>query len=513
MAGEAIGGEIISGERRLPLEALMLRAARAARGLESLGVGEGDTLAILMRNDIEFEEASFAARMLSAIAVPVNWHFKAEEVRYILEDSGAKVLVAHADLLEPCRAALPGELPVLAVPTPPDIAAAYGLNPAQCRLPPGATEWSGWLEGFEPWRGARKPSTAMIYTSGTTGRPKGVRREASTPEQEAHLMRRVQLVFGIRPGMRTVIPAPLYHSAPKAYAGLTALVGGTIVLQHRFDPEEFLALVERHAITSVQMVPTMFVRLLKLPEAIRGRYDLSSLEHIVHAAAPCPPEVKEAMIQWLGPIINEYYGSTEAGIVTYCTSPETLERPGTVGRAVEGVTLKILGEDGEELKAGEIGELYMIDPAHTQFTYHGNEAKRREIERGGLITNGDLGYLDPEGYLFLSDRRTDMVISGGVNIYPAEIEAVLVQHPAVADCAVFGIPDDHYGEALLGIVQPAPGAAPDAEELTAYLAQRLADYKVPRRIEFRGQLPREDTGKIFKRRLRDPYWENVSRNI
>jgi long-chain acyl-CoA synthetase len=285
------------------------------------------------------------------------------------------------------------------------------------------------------------------------------------------------------------------------------------VLLPRFAPERFLALVERHRITHVQMVPTMFIRLLKLPEPVRSRYDVSSLEHVVHAAAPCPVEVKRAMIEWWGPVIHEYYGSTESGAVTFCNSEEYLSHPGTVGRPMANCTVRILDGQGRALPQGEVGEIYARDPTLPDFTYHGLDAKRREMERDGLITSGDMGYLDAEGYLYLCDRKIDMVISGGVNIYPAEVEAVLLRHSQVRDCAVFGIPDEEFGETLAAAVQPNGAQAPQASELQAYLGEHLAAFKVPRLIEVRADLPREDSGKIFKRKLRAPYWEKAGRAI
>jgi long-chain acyl-CoA synthetase len=298
-----------------------------------------------------------------------------------------------------------------------------------------------------------------------------------------------------------------------AYTLSTVQVGGTVVFQPRFDAEELLALIERHRITHMHIVPTMFVRLLKLPGAVRRLYDVSSLEWVIHGAAPCPPEVKRAMIAWWGPVIHEYYGSTEAGLVTGSTSAEWLARPGTVGRPTRLAAVKVLDDGGGELPPLAIGTVYMRQGALTDFTYHKADLKRREMERDGFITCGDMGYLDGDGYLFLCDRKIDMVISGGVNIYPAEIEAVLVNLPGVQDCAVFGIPDPEFGEALAAFVQPQPGAQLTANLVREHLGKHLADYKVPRLVEFHGDLPREDSGKIFKRRLREPFWKDAGRQI
>jgi long-chain acyl-CoA synthetase len=281
----------------------------------------------------------------------------------------------------------------------------------------------------------------------------------------------------------------------------------------RFDPEQFLRLVEVEKIDTIFMVPTMFVRLMKLPESVRRNYDTSSLRHVVHAAAPCPADVKRAMIEWWGPVIHEYYGSTESSALTFANSEDALRKPGTVGRILDGVELRFLGESGGPLPQGEIGEIYSRTADTPEFTYHNKPEKRAEIDRDGFITSGDVGYIDADGYVFICDRKRDMVISGGVNIYPAEIEAALHVVPGVHDCAVFGIPDEEFGEALMAVVEPQAGVTLDVADIRAQLQTSLADYKVPKHVEILKNLPREDSGKIFKRRLRDPYWERAGRRI
>jgi long-chain acyl-CoA synthetase len=506
---------LVSGERTLTADAFDGRVLRAASGFAALGLERGDCAALLLRNAFAFLEASLAAVRLGAYAVPINWHFKAEEVAYVLGDCGAKVLVAHADLLAGVADAVPAGVKVLVVETPPEILASYSIAPDRGRPPPDATEWEAWLAGQAVWQGAPLPQTSsMIYTSGTTGRPKGVRRQPLTPDLEARMANYRERVYGLRLGVRTMVPGPLYHSAPNAFALRAARVASLIALMPRFDPEAFLALVERHRIEAMFMVPTMFVRLIKLPEHVRRSYDLSSLKFVMHAAAPCPTEIKRGMIDWLGPVVHEFYGSTESGAVTVVDSAEWLERPGTVGQPVQGGAVRIYDDAGRRLGSGEIGEVYTRLEFLPEFTYHQLPDKRAEIDREGFITSGDVGYVDEAGYLFLCDRKRDMVISGGVNIYPAEIEAVLIACPGVKDCAVFGVPDGEFGEALMAVIEPQPGLpAPAIAEVRAYLAQHLADYKVPKRIEFGHNLPREDSGKIFKRRLRDPYWANAGRAI
>lgn len=505
---------IISGERSVLLEEIHQRAARAATGLASLGVKEGDSVALLLRNDLAFFEASHAAARLGAYAVPVNWHNTPEEMEYIFTDSGAKALVAHADLIAPARHIVPKGTHVFVVPTPPELLQAYDI-PLEQGVPNGADpEWEQWISGFDPIT-TDPPAhrTSMIYTSGTTGLPKGVRRKPFTPEIESFFQSRVREVFGVEEGMRTVVTGTLYHSAPNAQGLAASRYNANIVLMPRFDPEMLLAIIEKHRITSMHMVPTMFVRLVRLPEEVKRSYDLSSLKWIIHGAAPCPPEVKREMIRWWGPIINEYYGSTEIGINTTVSSQDWLTKPGTVGRPIKGVDIRILDDDNAQLPIGQPGQVFILQTGMSDFTYHRKDEKRREIDRDGYITVGDIGYLDEEGYLFLCDRKVDMVISGGVNIYPAEIEKVLIDLPGVKDCAVFGIPDEEFGEALMAVVQPNGDPPPEPEQLQALLRERLAGYKVPRRIEFRDELPREDSGKIFKRKLRDPFWKDAGRSI
>jgi long-chain acyl-CoA synthetase len=446
----------------------------------------------------------------------VNWHGKSPEIGYVLHDCGAKAVVAHSDLLPQVAPAVPKGVPLLVVPTPREVAAAYGIPAERCRCPPGARLWDEWLAGFAPLMEAPPgPISSMIYTSGTTGHPKGVRRLNLGPQFADTAARLARDCFGFLPGrpLRTVITGPLYHTVPN-FCGLYAVREGALaILQPRFDAEELLRLIEQYRITHLHLVPTMFVWLLRLPESVRRRHDLSSLQWVAHGAAPCPADVKRAMIDWWGPIITEYYGGTETGVVTFHTSEEALRKPGTVGRPLPDATVCIYDEAGWELPPGEIGEIYVWLRGMPDFTYHGTPEKRREIERNGLVSIGDLGYLDEDGYLFLCDRRHHMVISGGVNIYPAEIEAALLGFPAVRDCAVFGIPHAEFGETLCAHVEPEPGAVLDEAALRSFLRERLADFKVPRVIRFDTDLPREDSGKIMKRKLRDPYWETTGRRI
>lgn len=499
------GSGVRCGARVSTYPDLFARALRATSGLHELGVGAGDRVALLLRNSLEFLEASIATVPLGASAVPINWHWRGEEIAHVLLDSGAKVLVVHAELWPAISTSVPQGVALVVVP---------GDGEAAAELPERALQWPEWLARNEPWgQPPEEAPVSIIYTSGTTGRPKGVVRAPATEYQREAAQALLGEIFQFGADERTVIPAPMYHTAPNVYALAVARRGMDMTIMQRFDAEEFLRIVERERVTVVQMVPTMFVRLLALPEHVRSRYDLSSLRWVVHAAAPCAPEVKRAMIEWLGPIIVEYYGGTETGPVTFCSSEEWIAHPGTVGRPLDRAAVKILDEDGRELPAGSSGEVYMWLDVWPDFTYAGDEEKRRSIERDGLVSCGDIGYLDADGYLYLNDRRSDMVISGGVNVYPAEIEACLQSLEGVRDCAVFGIPDAEFGEALAAHIELADGARLGAEAVREHVRARLAGYKAPRVVEFSDSLPREDSGKIFKRRLREPYWAGRERAI
>jgi len=500
-------------DRAVTREAVLLQARRAATGLAALGVGEGDFVALLLRNDFAFFEGQQAAAALGAYCVPINWHGKPEEVRYILDDSHPKVLVAHADLLAPLRGQLPDKLKILVVPTPPEVQQRYGIDDVLTRPQAGDLCWGEWCASFDPWAGPPKRSRAtMIYSSGTTGRPKGIKREASTPEQAQAYVAQFAAVYGLTPGVRALVAGPLYHASPNAYGRQALVTADVLVLQSKFEPEETLALIAKHRLTHAVMVPTMFVRLLKLPAEVRARYDVSSLRWVTHTGAPCPVEVKRALMDWWGPVVYETYGGSETGTATLATPEDWLAHPGTVGVPTPGTRIAFYGEDGKPVAPGEIGEIYMRVPVYPDFTYLNNAAKRAEVERDGLISCGDVGYLK-DGHLYLCDRRADMVISGGTNIYPAEIEMVLLQCPGVQDCAVFGIPDEEFGESLAAAVQTLPGVTLTVEDIHAYLEPRLAKYKLPKRIDFHTTLPREDSGKIFKRRLREPFWQGAGRHI
>jgi long-chain acyl-CoA synthetase len=513
-------GQIISGDRRMSLNDIRARGRRAAKALSSLGVGPGDSIALMMRNDFPFFEASEAANALGAYNVLVNWHFTADEARYILEDSGAKVLVVHRDLIAGIRTGIPAGVIVITVDTPVEIATAMGLQPMPAA--PEELEWTRWADGFaEIETTAAIQPGAVYYTSGTTGRPKGVKRTATSPEQTLGLSKLTSRMFGLESAIfggatdrvATVISGPMYHGGPNAAGRLAVMAGADIYLQPRFDPEDLLRLIDCEGITHLYMVPTMFVRLLRLSEDVRRKYDVSSLKWVIHTAAPCAPHVKRAMIEWWGPVINEYYAATETFPSAFISSEAWLTHPGSVGVPPDGVELRTLDEEGRHTPIGTPGEIFVRATATPGFTYHNDPGKRDAAERDGFVSVGDVGYLDPDGYLYLCDRKSQMVISGGVNIYPAEIEAELMKISAVADVAVFGVPDEEFGESLAAHIQLAAGAQIDAEAIRRILSETLARYKVPRTIVFEPELPREDSGKIFKRKLREPYWASSGRTI
>ncbi|WP_375463219.1 AMP-binding protein [uncultured Methylobacterium sp.] len=503
VAGGKVAAEafVLAGDRRRGHADIRARGARGARGFSELGVGPGEAVALLLRNDFAFFEASLGATLAGAYPVPINWHASPEEAAYILRDSGAKVLVAHRDLLGAVLPEAASALPCLVVETPAEIRAAYDVPP-DAALPLGVRDWDAWLARHAPIAApASGARPAVIYTSGTTGRPKGVRRSARPRSEPSP---RALAVYGLDDGrpITALINGPMYHAVPNAYGRLALQAGATIVLQARFEPEAMLALIERHRVSHMHIVPAMFVRLLRLPEAVRARYDVGSLRHVVHGAAPCPAAIKAAMIAWWGPVIHEYYGSTETGLLTFHDAAEALRRPGTVGRALPGIDLEILDANGDPLPAGTVGEVYAGSATMRDFTYVGRDDARAAVERRGLVTAGDVGWLDADGYLFLRDRKRDVIVSDGVEIYPADIEAALLAIPGVQDCAVFGIPDAGCGEIVCAAVEPAAGHRLDPADLLRRLEGTVGRRLLPRQIDVVAGLPREDSGKIFKNRLR-----------
>ena len=477
------------------------RSNRLAQFLYAQGLRRGDHIAVLMENNLAFMEPVWAAFRSGLYVTTINRYLPADEAAYIASDCGAKALITSyakrdtaAELLDlipncPIRLMVGGVIPGWA---------SYEDAVASCSPEPLAQEWMG---------------DSMLYSSGTTGRPKGILRPLPeiTPA-EGFETRQASNRYELSAQSVYLSPAPLYHAAPLAYVLTVQSFGGTVVMMERFDPEQALHLIEKHRVTHSQWVPTMFVRMLKLPPEVRTRYDLSSHKVAVHAAAPCPVEVKRQMIEWWGPILYEYYAGTEASGSTFITSEDWLAHPGSVGRAALGV-LHICDEDGKELPVGETGLVYFEREAPT-FEYHNDPAKTasaRHPDHANWNALGDVGYLDADGYLYLTDRKAFMIISGGVNIYPQAIEDALITHPKVADVAVFGVPDAEMGEAVKAVIEPANGQAPSedlAAELMTYARERLAHYMAPRSIDFIEEMPRLPTGKLYKRLLRDAYWQD-----
>lgn len=480
---------IVAGDRRISYAELDRGANRAARAFRRLGVGEGDRVAVALRNRPEFLESATAAARLGATVIPLSWRFKTEEVRAIVDDAKARLIIAEHDASKTMAG-----LPALHLGGPYEEALA--AEPAD---PPE--------DGFDP-----APVFFRYYTSGTTGVPKAIQRP--DPSREAYLANATsypQLAGLIEPDEVHLACGPLYHTAPCAFANFALLLGHTVVLMEHFDAGECMRLIERERVTWSHMVPINFIRILALQAQARSRSDLSSVKRILHAAAPCPVDVKRDIIELFPPdTIWEYYGMTE-GLATIIPPAEWLAKPGSVGRAAPGIEMTILDEDGRELPPGEVGLVYVSPMGGVRFEYGGAPDKTAQAWRGDRYTVGDMGYLDDDGYLFLTDRKVDLIISGGANIYPAEVEAVLYRHPAVGDCAVIGIPDDEWGEAVLAVVEPRAPASPD--DLIEFCRANLAHYKCPRRVELVEKLPRDESGKVRKRELRDPYWAGRERKI
>jgi long-chain acyl-CoA synthetase len=481
------------------------RADQVGRGLRALGLRPGDCVAGMLPNRSAALALFFAAMETGLYVVPVNWHLAAAEVAYILSDSGAAAFVADERF-----------------------AAVAAAAADQADIPPAARFAAGAVPGFTPLPdlgagtsgrpGERTAGAPMVYTSGTSGRPKGVRRPLTGEDPDSVPAASTWFfgLFGLAPhaGHVHLCCSPLYHTAVLNFATISLQLGHPVVLTDGFDPEAVLALIERHRVTHTHMVPTQFRRLLALPGQIRSKYDVSSMRAAIHSAAPCPQEVKRKMIGWWGPVITEYYAATEGG-GTGITAAEWLERPGSVGRPWLGSEVRVLDERGDDLPAGREGLVYLRMGTST-FDYHKDRDKTLAARAKGMFTVGDIGYLDADGYLYLCDRKGDVIISGGVNIYPAEIEAELSCHPAVADVAVFGIPHEEWGEEIKAVVQPADGhpAGPElTAELLAFLDGRIARFKLPRTIDYVAELPRDPNGKLYKRRLRDPYWAGRARQI
>jgi len=492
------------------------RVERLVHALRARGIESGDRIVTMLGNQAEMIEVSLACAHGGWVLVPLNWHLVADEVAYVLTDADATVVVADGRWADVVAAAI----------------AAADVDALSLRLLVGdATGTGPGLESYEELLAASAPGEIvdaerggpMFYTSGTTGRPKGVRSPLSSvggpPELFTLIAHSTRPTLELPPdggGVQGVC-GPLYHSAQWVFAHFALFCGSTVILQHRFDAAGLLDLIDRYQVTNLHLVPAQMVRLLDLPADVRDRFDGSSLRSVIHGAAPCAPDVKRRMIEWFGPVITEYYGGTEGGFISVITAPEWLERPGSVGQPLPVVEVRITDSAGASVPRGETGDVYFRSLLGSDFEYHNAPEKTAAAHRGkGWGTLGDIGHLSADGYLYLSDRRIDMIVSGGVNIYPAEIEGALVEHPAISDAAVFGIPHQEMGEAVRAAIVLAPGCSwsTDTEAaVVAFCRERLAGYKQPRSFEVLDELPRSDAGKLAKRTLRDPWWAGRGRAI
>jgi long-chain acyl-CoA synthetase len=493
---EADGTEVTAG-------ALAASANQIVHALRALSLQPGDCVGMMLPNGREVFEVFMAVAQAGWYVTPINWHLTAPEVEYILKDSGAKAFFASERFQEVAAAAARGAgLPDEACISVGSIRGFRGLSDFKSGFPTTPPE-------------GRSAGGPMNYTSGTTGSPKGVRRTLARADadQVANQQTQFLALFGILPGEPGVhlVGSPTYHTAVLNFATNHLHLGHTLVLMDKWTPEGMLQLIHARRVTNSHMVPTQMTRLLKLPTEVKERYDVSSLRHMIHSAAPCPVDVKQAMLAWWGPCIYEYYAASEGG-GTLATPQDWLKKPGTVGKPWPISQIRVLDEQRRAVPARTVGTIWMRMGQHA-FEYHGSKEKTEQAWSEGFFTVGDMGYLDEDGFLFMSDRKQDLIISGGVNIYPAEIEAVLVLHPKVRDVAVFGIPNDDWGEEVMAVVEPAAGVAQDAtleQELLDFAAQRLAKFKLPRTVKLVDSLPRDPNGKLYKRRLRDPYWEGRS---
>lgn len=502
-------------DTRVSRAALEERAARGAAAFRALGIAEDEPVAVIMRNDLVQLEVMRAAARAGVVIVALNWHGAAEEVAAICDDSGARSVIIHRDLIAALQPALAGRQ-VIGVTPGPALCAAYDISAQAAQQGADVPEWSALVTAAAPMSARSATRPLMRYTSGSTGRPKGVRRASPGPRRDFEpVLRRLGDEFmGLRAGSRFFTAAPIYHSAPSTLSSAALATDGVSVhLAPKFEPEAFLSRIAQDRITHIYMVPTMMSRLLKLPEAVKARHDLSSVEFVVSTGSPWPHDLKVAMIDWWGPVFWESYGATEIGFMTLVSSEEALARPGTAGRMQMDGTVMVLDPDGNPLPSGEVGEIHARMDVFGSFEYSNDPAARAAAEKHGHISVGDLGWLDAEGYLFITDRKKDMIISGGANIFPAEIEAVLMRAPFIRDAAVFGAPDAEFGERIVAAIEPMPGWTPDKDEVLAFLDGKLARFKYPRVVDFHTALPREDSGKIFKPRLRAPYWDGAGRKI
>ena len=494
---------LIIDDEAISFGELYARSQRVAALLHTAGLRRGDGVALVLPNRPAFFEITWGCQLSGLYYTAVNTHFTPDEVAYVIDDSDAKAVFVDASL-----AGLAAHVR--------DTNAALDVRIGIGGQLPG---WQSYEDALAAAGDAPPLSdgSEMLYSSGTTGRPKAVRRPLPTDGNGSWAQSVLEMAlihrYEMSPASVYLSPAPLYHAAGVNYTMAVNRVGAASIIMPKFDAENVLRLIETHRVTHAQFVPTMFVRMLKLPEAIRHKYDVSSLRYVLHAAAPCPVDVKQRMMEWLGPIIHEYYGGTEGFAGTLIGPQEWLAHPGSVG--IPMAPVHVVGDDGEELPVGQSGELYF--EGGPDFQYFKDPAKTASVSNDrGWRSLGDMGYVDADGYMYLPDRSTFTIVSGGVNIYPQEAENLLVMHPKLADAAVFGVPNDEFGEEVKAVVQPIGGLTPGPDleaELIEYCRTHLAGYKCPRSIEFDPELPRDPNGKLYKRRIRERYWQGRASRI
>ncbi|MBA59368.1 MAG: AMP-dependent synthetase [Gammaproteobacteria bacterium] len=494
------------------------RVNRLINALRKAGLKTGDTFAVLSGNRREYVEAFAAAAHGGWLLVPINWHLVAKEICYILENSQSKALFIDSRFDNLGKE-------TISHPDAPHISTVIVFDNSQENLLAGRPDVLSYEE-FLSAASLEEPDEQslggpMFYTSGTTGHPKGVKSALSQTGAPVETLKMIgdglSGMLSIQPGGRTLLVGPIYHSAQWAFSFLPLLAGSSIIMRHKFDGAETLNLIDKYEITNIHLVPTQFTRMLRLDKKEKKSFAGKSLDIVWHGAAPCPPKIKRQMIDWWGPVICEYYGSTEGSIVSTVNSEEWLTRPGTLGKPTPIMEIVVVKDDGSKAENGESGQIYVRNLMGSDFEYHNDPEKTEKAHlEPGLFTFGDIGYLDSDGYLFMSDRKIDMIISGGVNIYPAEIEAVLIDHPSVIDAAVFGIPNEEFGEevkAAIELNEEIEGDEKLMDEIIAYCRENLAGFKVPKSIDFEKNLPRHPTGKLLKRILRDKYWNEEDRKI
>jgi acyl-CoA synthetase (AMP-forming)/AMP-acid ligase II len=496
---------VVFGSVRYTWREWNARVNQLAGALRKLGLGQGDKLAVMLHNCHQFLEVAQAALKSGVVTVPLNYRMRGREIEYIVTNSDSRALICGAEFI-------PEIAPVMEE--------LSGIVPGGFVVV-GDRDSDGRFTGYEDLlavQAASEPAeqpppglNSMIYTSGTTGRPKGVFRAGGVDPQ---LIFSLVQGFGLQMGNEVhLVPAPLYHSAPTLGSVLTIVLGGTLVITERFDPEEFLSVIDSEKVTSTFIVPTIVKRALALPDEIKRRYDMSSLRALIVGAAPFPVETKRAAVDYFGDCIYEYYGSTDAGLNTILPPSEQLKRPASCGKVIDAQEIVILDDDGNRLPPRTVGNIYITNSMVRSMQYYKDPEKTKQAFRGEYMTVGDMGYLDEEGYLYIVDRKTDMVISGGVNIYPAEIEDTIHEHPAVIDVAVIGVPNEDWGEELKAVVQLKPGEHATADEIIDFCRERLADYKRPRSVDFVAEVPRNPSGKLLKREIRARYWEGSERRV